>query len=126
MATTIQYLSSSATPYSMLLKVMGNVRPEGPGVITQQDLVGYAHAGPLKDAMRNANPLDFDHFNLDQVRGDEIRIYSALPDTLALPGTSLEIKWIAGANNTVAGLSCELQENAIRVIELRFNHSTQA
>jgi hypothetical protein len=124
MATTTQYIPGSATPYSLKLRSTGDAG--GAATFTLAALLSAAHEGPLKAALARTLPTECDEFNLDQIRGEEIRIYTVAADTVAPRSGLQEFVWVAGANAGIAGLSCRLTNTEVRILEIRLNHSTQA
>jgi len=123
MATTITPVPGSATPYSKQYLLSGD---GAEGIRSLSDLATDLAAGPLKRTLLGpgpALPTGTADFNIDQARGNEIRIYdvAAVPsDAAVTKGGTRRIRWVAN------GLSCTLQAASTLTIEIRLNHSTQA
>lgn len=124
--TTVAPIAGSATPYSIKLRLIGT------GVPGLLSITGFRVAlaqGPLRDVLLGAAPADLDHFNVDGVRGSEIRIYDAASAAADAPeprAGAYSIAWVANADPAVAGLAVTLISLDARVIEIRLNHKTQA
>jgi hypothetical protein len=129
MATTITPIPYSDTPYSKMFELVGDGTE---GVFSIDDFAAALADGPLRDTLLRESPLYIDRFDLNGLRGDEIRIYivplspSDLDTNLASPRL---IYWKAGATTALAGLACTLpapgETNSKLIIEIRLNHSTQ-
>ncbi len=122
----INPVAGSATPYSKKLTIVGTGAEE---LFTLADFAANLNEGPLKRTILGAAPSDIDHFNIDGVRGSEIRIYdvAAVPaDAAATKSGTRRIRWVANANPALAGLSCTVAALTTLTIEIRLNHSTQA
>jgi hypothetical protein len=125
MATTITPVANSGTPYSLKLALAGN--DGAAGLLSYTALLAALPSGPLKAAISRTLPSALAEFNVDGVRGDEIRIYSvALAAATALQSGARTIAWVSNADPAVAGLACTLVAANTTVIEIRLNHSTQA
>jgi hypothetical protein len=128
MAAHIVPVSGSPTPFSKMFILVGD--NDGAEVVrTITDLTTDLIDGPLKATLLGCPTLDIDHFNVDQARGSEIRIYdiAAVSTDAVVPRASARrIRWVAGANAGVAGLSCTVTAGDVITIEVRLNHSTQA
>lgn len=123
MITPVQ---GSATPYSKKLTIVGSGASE---TFTLGDFAIHLDEGPLKRTILGAASADLDHFNVDGVRGSEIRIYdvAAVPvDAVATKSGTRLIRWLANADPAFAGLACQLTALDTLTIEIRLNHSTQA
>jgi hypothetical protein len=128
MAAYIVPVTGSPTPYSKMFILVGD--NDGAEVVrTITDLTTDLDEGPLKRTLLGCPTLDIDHFNVDQVRGSEIRIYDIAAvsmDATVLREGPRRIRWVAGANAGVAGLSCTVAVGNVITIEVRLNHSMQA
>jgi hypothetical protein len=138
MATVISALPNSDTPYSKKFMLVGDgtegVFPIDDGL--NNALTSFAaalHAGPLRDTLLRAAPTAIGEFNINEARGDEIRIYdipAKTSDDAYTPAIPRTIYWKNGATRATAGLACTLpvpgEVQPMRsVIEIRLNHSTQ-
>lgn len=130
MATDIYAIPYSDTPYSKKFQITGD---GAEGVFSIDDFAAALHPGPLRDTLLAAPPLTIDDFNVNDIRGDEIRIYevpASVGDLAVVQPASRLIYWKAGATTALAGLSCTLPDpgeaNSYTIIEIRLNHSTQA
>jgi hypothetical protein len=126
MATTIVPIAGSATPYSKKFLLTGDGTE---GLFNLADFATHLVEGPLKRTLLGAASTAIAAFNVDGVRGEEIRIYNlaaTAADVLAPRAGAYTIRWVANANPALAGLSCTLANLDVRAIEIRLNHSTQA
>jgi hypothetical protein len=128
--TAVALIQASTTPYSAMFSIVGAAG--GATVITCTGAGGFATAldeGPLKRTILGANPAALADFNVDQARGNEIRIYEVVASLADGPVTrsgARTINWVSNANPSLAGLSCDLEAGSTITIEIRLNHSTQA
>lgn len=131
MATTIDPILHSDTPYSKTFLLLGGGAPGGEGLFSIDNFAVALHAGPLRDTLLRASPLSIHLFNLNYNRGNEIRLYevaASMTDATYPRAATCVLYWKSGATTALAGLACELpagEGNGYKVIEIRLNHSTQ-
>lgn len=126
MATTIAPIAGSATPYSKKYLLTGD---GAEGIRSLADLATDLDEGPLKRTILGTASTGIAAFNVDQARGNKIRIYNIganTADAAATRSAAYTIRWVSNANPALAGLSITLAAQNTRVIEVRLNHSTQA
>lgn len=122
----INPVAGSATPYSKQLTIVGTGAEE---LFTLGDIAAQLDEGPLKKVLLGQPSTGINAFNINGLRGNEIRIYdvAAVPaDAAATKGGTRRIRWVSNANPALAGLSCTVAALTTITIELRLNHSTQA
>lgn len=126
MATTIDPIAGSATPYSKKFLLTGD---GAAGLLSLTALLAALDEGPLKRTLAAASPAALAAFDVDGARGSEIRIYNVAAtaaDAAVTRSGAYTIRWVSNADPGVAGLSCTLTAQNVRTIEIRLNHSTQA
>lgn len=130
MATGITAVPLSDTPYSKCLSITPD--DGNPGLFSIDDFAAAlsTYRGPLLETLLGEDPLHIDRFNVNGIRGSEIRIY-LLPTIGALNRVDMArtIVWVAGATTALAGLQITLpaagEDVGALTIEVRLNHSTQ-
>ena len=133
MATTIVPIAGSPIPFSKMFVLTGDgvagTFPLDDGSGTSSCLAGALDEGPLRKALLATPPATLANFNLNQARGDEIRIYDvplSLADASLTRQNARTIAWVSNADPAVAGLQCTLEQGDTLIIEIRLNHTTQA
>ena len=134
MATAIVAIGGTATPYSKKFQITGDDSGVA-GLFSIADFMAALDEGPLKETLRRTATTAIAQFDVDQARGDEIRIYrlrNTINDTLLdAQEDGLNIHWQSGVDVNNAGLSALATDgsgelNAYVLIEIRLNHTTQA
>jgi len=123
--TTIYTVANSVTPYSIKLYLNGD-GGAGPARFSFNSLILALSEGPLKRELQKVGSANLGTFNVDQARGNKIRIYDEPVSTAVLRNGAFLVSWVSDSDPNAAGLECFLRASNVRIIEIRYNHSVQA